>query len=191
MQWSGAILAGGKSSRFGQDKARFTYEGQPLLAWVLESLESSPDCFIVSNSDYSDFKIPTYPDLHAGGDSLSGLHSALHHAQHDWVAVAACDQPFLTKAFWEYLLEQTHPAIRAVVASSEDFLEPLGALYHKSLEAKVLLRLRGENLRMQSLLREIPHIALDKGELEHRFGTRLFLNANRLEDLPEHNWLGS
>lgn len=187
VQWSGAVLAGGKSKRFGQDKARFVYGGKPLLGWVLSSLETSPDRFIVSNTDYADFGLPVHPDLEAGGDSLSGLHSALHHAQHEWVAVAACDQPFLTQEFWDFLLKHTSPNIKAVAASSGDYLEPLGAFYHKSLEGEVLKRLQSGQLRMQTLLTSIPHVAMDKSELEHRFGGNLFVNANRLEDLPTQN----
>ncbi len=184
MYWSGAVLAGGGSKRFGQDKGRFRYQGKPLLGWVLESLEKASDVFVVSNADYSDFGVPTHPDLFQGGDSLSGLHSALHHAQNDWVAVAACDQPFLNQAFWQHLLEQTRPNLQAIVLSSEEFLEPLGALYHKSLEAEVLRRLELDQLKMQALIQSIPHAALDKEKLTRRFGTNLLLNANRLEDLP-------
>jgi molybdenum cofactor guanylyltransferase len=184
MQWSGAVLAGGKSKRFGQDKARFLYQGKPLMTWVLESLETASERFIVSGSDYSEFGLPSYPDLYTGGHSLSGLHSALHHAQHDWVAVAACDQPFLSREFWAYLLAQTQPNLQTIVARSGEFIEPLGALYHKSLETQVLQYLQKNQLKVQSLLQGTPHLALDKSDLERRFGANLFVNANRLEDLP-------
>jgi molybdopterin-guanine dinucleotide biosynthesis protein A len=183
MQWSGAVLAGGGSTRFGQDKALYVYKGKSLMAWVMDSMVEASERYVVANRPYPGWG-PVYPDLNPGGDTLSGLHSALAHAQFDWVALAACDQPFLTVDFWRYLLKYARPDIQAVVAWSGDFFEPLGALYHKALEPEVLRRLEAGELKMQLLLQSIPYLALDKAELEARFGTYLFLNANHLGDLP-------
>ncbi|MCS7069449.1 MAG: molybdenum cofactor guanylyltransferase [Meiothermus sp.] len=183
VRWSGAVLAGGWSRRFGQDKALYLYRGKPLMAWVLDSLAEASERFVVSNHPYQGLGL-RYHDLKPGGDTLSGLHSALAHARQDWVAVAACDQPFLSREYWGYLLGLVRPDVQAVVAVSQDFFEPLGALYHRSLEPEVLQRLEAGELRMQALLRSIPHVALDRAELEARFGPHLFVNANRPEDLP-------
>ncbi len=182
MQWSGAVLAGGSSSRFGQDKALYIYKGKPLIAWVLDSMAGASERLVIANRPYPGLEV--YPDLWRGGDTLSGLHAALAHAQQDWVAVAGCDQPFLSRDFWCFMLEHTRADIQAVVAVANDFYEPLGALYHKSLEGEVLRRLETGNLKMQALLHDIPLMALDKRALEARFGSYLFLNANRPQDLP-------
>lgn len=176
------MLAGGLSSRFGQDKALFVYRGKPLIEWVLGSMAQASERFVLANRAYPGLQV--YPDLRRGGDTMSGLHAALGHARHEWVAVAACDQPFLSQEFWYFMLERITPESQAVVAASEGFFEPLGALYHKSLEAEVLRRLGAGELQMQALLRSIPHVALDKTELEARFGPHLFINANYPEDLP-------
>lgn len=182
MRWSGAILAGGRSSRFGQDKALYVYRGKPLITWVMDSMAGASERMVIANRPYPGLAV--YPDLWRGGDTLSGLHSALAHAQEDWVAVAACDQPFLSQEFWQFMLEQTCPEAEAVVAAWGDFFEPLGALYHKALEPEVLRRLLAGELKMQSLFRSISMVALDKEMLEARFGPYLFLNANRPQDLP-------
>ena len=183
MQWSGAILAGGLSSRFGQDKAQYVYRGKPLIAWVMDSLTEASESFVVSNYTYPGLG-RVYPDLRRGGDTLSGLHSALVHAKQNWVAVAACDQPFLSRDYWRFMLGCIRPGAQAVVAASEGFFEPLGGLYHKTLEPEVLRRLEAGELKMQALLHSIPHVVLDKTELEDRFGPYLFINANYPEDLP-------
>lgn len=183
MRWSGAILAGGLSSRFGQDKALYVYKGKPLIAWVMDSMAEASERFVVANRAYPGLG-QVYRDLRRGGDTMSGLHSALTHAKEDWAAVAACDQPFLSKDFWQFMLGHITSEAQAVVAASEDFLEPLGGLYHKSLEPEVLHRLEVGQLKMQALLHSIPHVALDKTELEARFGIHLFLNANYPDDLP-------
>jgi len=184
MQWSGAILAGGASSRFGQDKALYVYRGKPLIAWVLQSMAGASESFVVANRPYPGLGT-VYPDLRQGGDTLTGLHAALAHARYDWVAIAACDQPFLTQDFWQFMLSQARPDRRAVVAASGGFFEPLGALYHRSLEPEVLRRLELGEFKMQALLHSIPLVVLDKEALEARFGPHLFLNANRPQDLPD------
>ncbi len=170
------------SSRFRQDKALFVYKGKPLIAWVMDSMAEASECFVVANRAYPGLG-RVYGDLRRGGDTMSGLHSALVHAGEDWVAVAACDQPFLSKDFWRFMLEHIAPNIQAVVASTGDFLEPLGGLYHKSLEPEVLKRLEAGQLKIQALLQAVPHLALDKAELEARFGIHLFLNVNYPDDL--------
>lgn len=177
------MLAGGRSRRFGQDKAGFGYRGRSLLEWVLQGLEQASERFVVANRSYP-VGVPVYPDLYPGGGALSGLHAALAYARWEWVAVAACDQPFLGPGYWRFLLERIQPEAQAVVAASGDLLEPLGGLYRRSLEAEVRRRLKAGRLGMQALLRSIPHVALDKTELETRFGPHLFLNANRPQDLP-------
>lgn len=184
LAWSAAVLAGGRSSRFGRDKARHPYRGRPLMAWVLEGFSGASERFILSDQPYPEFGPPVYPDPLPGGDTLSGLHSALHHARFDWVAVAACDQPFLTPEYWGRLLSHVGPGVRAVIAASGGLTEPLGALYHRSLEAEVRGRLERGQLKLQSLLQDIPAVRLSADELREKFGAHLFVNANRLEDLP-------
>jgi len=184
MQFSGAVLAGGHSRRFGQNKARYMLGGRPLLGWVLDSLEDASQRYIVANQDYSDFGVPTYTDLIPGGDVMSGLHTALVQAQHDWVAVAGCDQPFLTKAYWSFMLAQIRPDSLAVAAlSAEGLAEPLGALYHQSLEPDLRKRLEKGHFKLQRLLAEVKAHMVRVDELTQRFGWQLFINANSIEDL--------
>lgn len=185
MQFSGAVLAGGQSRRFGHDKARHVFRGKALMQWVLEGLSPAAERFIVANRAYPEFNLAVYPDLLHSSDILSGLHSALYRAQQDWVAVAACDQPFLSAAYWQFMQGQVSPECLAIVPyHSEGFYEPLGALYHKSLEPLLRSKIQSGSLKIQSLFDEIPILSISATDLISHFGTELFLNANRLEDLP-------
>ena len=98
---SAAVLAGGKSSRMGSDKALLpiTPGGPPMLAIVLERLSTIADDLMVIANDaprYELFGARVVPDLRAGGGSLIGIHSALAHAWHEHCLVVACDMPFLS-----------------------------------------------------------------------------------------------
>ncbi|MCS7057892.1 MAG: molybdenum cofactor guanylyltransferase [Meiothermus sp.] len=182
VRWSGVVLAGGRSRRFGEDKALFPYRGRPLLAWVWAGLAEAEERFVVANRPYPGY--PVYPDLYPGGEVLSGLHAALAHARWEWVAVVGCDQPFLSVEYWRYMRGWLAPGVLAVVAGWQDALEPLGAFYHRSLLPEVEQRLRAGSYSLQRLLREVPHRQLSRAGLEARFGRHLFLNANRPQDLP-------
>ena len=184
--YSGAVLAGGASRRFGEDKALFVYRGKPLLLWVLESLRGAEERFIVANRPYVGFGVPVYPDLLPGADGLSGLHSALAHARFPWVAVAATDLPFLTRGFWDFLYEQARASPYPVVAvyNPEGHLEPLMALYHKDCLPQVERQIREGDFRLGRVVEAFGATYVAAEEVVARFGERVYLNANRRADLP-------
>jgi molybdenum cofactor guanylyltransferase len=180
MKFSGAVLAGGKSIRFGSDKARFVYQGKPMMQWVLDSLEDADERFIIANKPYDEFAPGVYPDLLPYPTPLSGIHSALVHAQHDWVAVAACDMPFLTRGYWS-LLQEHCTNTRAVVVRSEGRLEPLAAFYHKELQHDIEAQLQQDQKAVHLFLQSVEAKVLDSASLNVPRHT--FDNFNRLEDV--------
>lgn len=183
---SGAVLAGGASSRFGQDKALYRWQGHPLVHWVMQSLTEAgiTPCCLVANRDYPQLPWPVVPDVWPGADSLSGIHAALYQARTDWVAVAACDLPRLSADYWQMLRSASRPGLQAVVAQGPGgFLEPLAALYHRSALPTVEQRLQRGEYRLQSLLASLETVVIDWEALEAQFGPQLFLNANRPADL--------
>jgi molybdenum cofactor guanylyltransferase len=177
--FSGVVLAGGKSSRFGSDKARFVYQGKPMTQWVLESFVEADERFIVTNQSYT-FNVPVYPDLLLNQTPLSGIHSALVHAKNDWVAVAACDMPFLTPAYWELLLPFCQNT-KAVVVENQAKLEPLAAFYHKTLNSVIENRLQQNQKAVYAFLQTIQVRVLNVNDLD--VSPRTFHNINSLEDI--------
>lgn len=179
MIFSGAVLAGGRSSRFGQDKAQYLYRGKPLVRWVLDSLSPAAERFIVANTPVK-FDVPVYPDIHPGS-ALGGLHAALTHASYDWLALAACDMPFLSADYW-LALAAHHERVEAVVVLREGRLEPLAALYHKRLLPRIEMQLATKQYKLRGLL-EPSYTRTVAFETLH-LPERTLLNANRLSDLP-------
>jgi molybdenum cofactor guanylyltransferase len=179
--FSGAVLAGGRSSRFGVDKARHVYRGKVLLAWVLESLVEADERFIVANVPY-EFGVPVYGDLIPGGGSMSGLHTALVKARCDWLALAACDLPFLTPDYWRYLLEHRHLA-PVVMVQGEEGAEPLAALYHRSVLPVVKALLHSGDVAMHRVGERAGAHFIARDEVLRRFGSRTLANINRPQDL--------
>ena len=99
--FSGAMLAGGQSRRMGQDKSRMMINvpgrGQTTIGdAVLTALDVvCEDVIIVGGESRFPGGRPHYPDTFQGEGTLSGIHSALTHASHDYVFVTGCDMPFL------------------------------------------------------------------------------------------------
>ncbi len=93
MKMLGAILAGGRSSRFGSDKALAVIDGKPLIAHVAEALRGQCEQLVVCGRDW-----PGLERLHdrpePGLGPLGGLCGALRHADahgFDAVLSAGCD----------------------------------------------------------------------------------------------------
>lgn len=182
VKFSGVVLAGGKSRRFGTDKARFVYKGKPMLQWALDSFELANERFIVAHQPYAEFGIPVYGDIISSPTPLTGIHSALTHAKHDWVAIAACDMPYLTAHHWQSLQNYCHDT-KAVVVESSFGLEPLAAFYHRSLIQAIEDALKQEQKAVHLFLESIDKTVLKATSLALPNNT--FLNINRLEDIPE------
>jgi molybdenum cofactor guanylyltransferase len=92
MKLLGAVLAGGRSSRFGYDKAAALVDGVPLLQHVVEALAPQTDAVIVVGRRCQAYAtIEDYPVTHQG--PLGGLCAALRYAEgrFDAVLTAGCD----------------------------------------------------------------------------------------------------
>jgi molybdopterin-guanine dinucleotide biosynthesis protein A len=94
----GAVLAGGRSSRFGSDKAAALIDGRSMLDWVVAALAPQVDAIVVcgrpSSAGYDGIDDRPAADL----GPLGGLNAALHHGAahgYDAVLTVPCDTPLL------------------------------------------------------------------------------------------------
>ncbi len=100
----GAILAGGRSSRFGSDKACALLDGRPLLDHVREGLAPHVDAVVVIGRTGGIPDLPS-PDL----GPIGGIAGALDHAAthgFDTVLTVGCDMPRLPADLLESLLRR-------------------------------------------------------------------------------------
>lgn len=93
----GAVLAGGRSSRFGSDKARALFELRPLLDHAADALSGQVDEVVIcGRREPGRICIPDRPTPDLG--PLGGLAAALRHAReegYEAVVSAGCDTPIL------------------------------------------------------------------------------------------------
>lgn len=177
--FSAAVLAGGRSRRYGRDKATAPYHGRPLAWWVLASLADADERFLVANRPYPQFGTTLLRDRVREAGPLGGLHAALLAARCDWIAVAACDLPALTPAYWRLLLTRAWGCEAVAVRHRDGRLEPLAALYHRSLLAEVAARLERGDHAVHGLLRAVDTRLLTADAARTAVSARVLANVNR------------
>jgi molybdopterin-guanine dinucleotide biosynthesis protein A len=104
----GAVLAGGRSRRFGSDKALAVLRGRPLIDWTAELLAGWTERIVVCGRSGGLADRPG-PDF----GPLGGLNAALHFARaegFDAVLSAPCDTPLLPEDALRRLCESETPA---------------------------------------------------------------------------------
>jgi len=179
---SGALLAGGKSRRMGQDKAQLEVFGQPLWARNRDALASFCDEVFIAGErpDLATASCPAYADRHPGS-ALAGLHTALANARHDWVAVLPCDLPFPSPRLLKALFEAREDAQLVIPETSAGY-EPLVGWYHRSLLPTIERQLEREAFCVFDFYPEVRIRTLGEAELPPGW-RRALTNLNRPEDL--------
>ena len=181
------ILAGGKSTRMGSDKAFVDYQGRTLLARALDLARSiTPDVRIVgSHEKFAPFA-PVVEDIFRDCGPLGGIHAALRSSPSELNVMLAVDTPFVSWAFLQYLIShaQSAPEAAAVVPRDGEGWQPLCAVYRREFaDAAERALLAGRN-RIDGLFDAVRTRAVDKEELEGAgFSRTIFRNLNTPEEL--------
>lgn len=132
---TGIVLAGGASSRFGSDKARALFEGQPLFARVCTALAATCDEVIAVAAPGRELPPVPVPlrivaDEHPGAGPLGGLITGMKAAAGGRVFAAACDLPLLDAATVTIIASALErPGAAAAVPRVAGRLQPLAAAY--------------------------------------------------------------
>src|SRR5271166_4565266 len=136
---SAFILAGGRSSRMGTDKALLQWNGENLLQNALsKAKEVSPAPMIVGSrarySSYGDVIEDRFPDC----GPLGGIHAALCATQTDLNLVLSVDMPLMTAGFLRWLVPLAASGEElAIVPEVQRRLQPLCAVYRRGAQCVI------------------------------------------------------
>ncbi|AFZ44068.1 molybdenum cofactor guanylyltransferase [Halothece sp. PCC 7418] len=143
---SAIILAGGHSTRMGQDKALIEIEGVPLLQRTCSYAQAVvSDVYVVTpwGDRYQEFiECQIISELSLPHESpphgpLVGLYQGMQQVKTPWVLALACDLPKLTVAeleFWVQQLANVSEDVIALIPRSSAGWEPLCGFYHQSCQ---------------------------------------------------------
>ena len=201
----GFIQAGGRSSRMNQDKAWLEIEDAPMIERVIAAVAPAVDRLgIIVSSDNA--RIDRYQnladacgatlifDLHGHLGPLGGIHTGLASCgANESALILACDTPFITTEFLSFIRDihqngilhstQLVPHSVTVPVDHTNRLQPLSALYDKSIEADVEQMIAANELRVDWLYSRVPTLKLGYAEFAHLTGAeRFFVNINTPEE---------
>jgi molybdopterin-guanine dinucleotide biosynthesis protein A len=156
-QLTGAVLAGGQSSRMGRDKATIAHEGRPMWERQAEALRGAggDPIAIVRQPGQAPLGLPEnillWHDSIAGAGPLAGLHTALSQSRTLLVAVLAVDMPRIDAWWFQWLGSFCGSNIGAMVRRPDGVHEPLAAIYPRSALTETAPRLDAGSGSLQTL----------------------------------------
>ena len=185
MDISCAILAGGKSTRFGRDKATFEINGKPLIRSICDIAKRVfKDVVIVSKSHntISGIDIPIIKDSIPVHSPMAGIVSALLYNTTPYTFIIACDMPNISEKALSAMIEEI---------SGEDIIiprtglgyEPLHAIYNRSCISPMLTLIERQVLHISALFPYLVVKELEKKTYFFHKGHSIFMNINTKEDI--------
>jgi molybdopterin-guanine dinucleotide biosynthesis protein A len=183
MKLAGIVLAGGKSRRFGSDKAIEPYKNSTFLELALMNLKAVTEVVaVIGRMDYSAENVQYILDnaKYRGMGPLAGLYTAMKEVQAEWYLVLACDMPLIDGDILAALLSgknEKHPAVIPVIDGK---YHPLCALYHCTVLPEIERLLDLKELKMMTLLEKLNPVYLNESNFKN---PGRFANMNRREDL--------
>ncbi|MGH7495577.1 MAG: molybdenum cofactor guanylyltransferase [bacterium] len=182
------ILAGGKSSRMGRDKALLPLGNTTVIEFLMARLRQVCEEVIVVTrleQPYSSLGASVLFDLMPDKFSLGGLYSGLLQSPAQVNFVCACDMPLISPSVVSYLLELLTD-FDVAVPRLEGQVEPLCAVYTKACLPAIHARLLAGDLRMSGWFDSVRARFVGKDELQkHDPKLQSFSNLNTMADYQQ------
>jgi len=148
---TGIILAGGKSSRMGQDKGLLLLNEQPFIQHIIKALSGLvSEILIVSNNvNHDAFGLRRIEDCIENAGPLAGIYSGLNASQTKYNLVLSCDVPLITSHILKILVDEADDKHDIVQIESERRTMPLIAIYKESCKKLFYNLLKKGERRLQ------------------------------------------
>jgi molybdenum cofactor guanylyltransferase len=182
---TGIILAGGKSSRMGQEKGLVQLGGKRLIDIAIDNLSKVCETVLISSNgdSFNDTGFKVIEDIKPGIGPMGGLYSALLKSKTELNLVISVDMPFVNEGLLNHLIEASMGYHAAVPWSGKEHYEPLCACYVLSVLPFMKESITNGNYKLPDLFRMIKINALPMGPQLPFFHEALFMNINTTDDL--------
>ena len=162
MRGAGFVLAGGRSSRMGQNKARLKVGSRYLVEVVAHTVAAVTGSvtLIGDPSSFADLTLECLPDLRPGLGPLGGLEAALASNRGELNLVLGCDMPDIQPTDLKRLLDVAAEtsALCTVAVDSAGHRHPRCAVYHRNALPLVRAALDTRRLRLLHLVEELKAV---------------------------------
>jgi len=177
----GVVLCGGKSRRFGSDKAQAMYSGTNLVTRAFRALQEITIEIVVASGSPERAYVPGVVHVHdrwADAGPLAGIEAAFFHSKASALLLLAADLPLVSTTDLQVLLDAFKSPLTVASDRSSGRLQPLCAIWHRSLHEPLQLYLESGGRSVMGFLdgHSIQPVAFD---------SRILLNVNKSGDMPE------
>lgn len=184
---SAFVLAGGKSTRMGTDKAFVVLQGRKLVERALELAGSvtSTVSIVGESAKFAAFG-PVVEDIFPGCGPLGGIHAALRGSETDLNLILAVDVPFVSAALLHYLVGRAgeSPTALVTVPRTGQRWQPLCAIYRRKFRDLAEQSLRAGRYKIDALFDKKRTQVITGEQLQAAgFSADLFTNVNTPGDL--------
>ncbi len=134
MTVTGIILAGGKSSRMGQDKAFMRWNGKAFIQHVIDAALPLCNSLIISGDDskLEEFGHPIVNDLRSAEGPVTALASCFGQVKTDAALVLSCDVPQIKTKDLQLLIDRHSNEYNVTIYSYQGKQMPLAGIYGRS-----------------------------------------------------------
>lgn len=187
---SAFVLAGGESTRMGQDKASLLFQGEPLVLQAVKLVKHfTEDVQIIGppgNSNLGMLGVRVIADLVRSTGPISGILTALRSTSSFLNLIVACDMPRIPVTFVDMLFERTNRADAVLFRSNSGQIEPLCALYTVKCLPIFELNFQMEKYRISDSLEQVCVNHVSEEDLRSRgLQTDIFRSINTPRDFAE------
>jgi molybdopterin-guanine dinucleotide biosynthesis protein A len=183
---TGFVLAGGKSTRMGRDKAAVSLNGRTLLETALEASRAvSQETYILGAPELYGRYAPAIADIFPGCGPLSGIHAALTQTKTEFNLMIGVDTPFLSAGLLRYIVDKAVDS-RAMVTAPviNDYPQPLCAVYSRAFLPIAEQALKAGAYKIVPLFPGEGTLLIGEADLgQVAFTAEMFENLNTPEDL--------
>jgi molybdenum cofactor guanylyltransferase len=182
---TGFVLAGGKSSRMGTNKALLSLQGSTLIEHTKRVLEQVCESVLILGSRrlYGPFGF-CYEDIYPDCGPLGGIHVALLNSPTPYSLIIAVDTPFVTPEFLNYLVDRALKSSAMVTVPRVDgVIQPLCGVFSRSFLPVAEAALKSGKFKIEPLFPKDHTLVLTEEDLAgFALGAEMFDNLNTPDD---------
>lgn len=178
---TGIILAGGNSSRMGEDKGLLELNGKSMIEHVIKAVQPLvSDIIIISNQEeYEQFGYTVFEDEYKDKGPMGGIYTGLKNSMNKTNFILSCDIPLIHSDFLEWLLNQ-HEKQPITVSEIKGRENHMIGVYERSIIGQYKQSIQQNDLKLKITNKKIgcQIVQVD----ENQFPIKLFSNINTKED---------
>ena len=183
------VLAGGKSTRMGTDKALLRWQEGTLLDHLLDvAHELTPHvCIVAAREKFARYGALVIEDIYPGCGPLGGIHAGLSSTASEWNLMLAVDLPLVNQPLLSYLVARAQESDATItVPNVGGGLQPLCAVYRRAFRELAKRSLEAGENKIDRLFARVKTRTIEEEELLRAgFSREAFRNVNTREDLED------